>query len=116
MTANPVPAAQQLRATSSLPALTVAAYPPERRRLLVGALLFALIARSHRCLPTEAGRENSRNAGLSAQRSPNGHAGSDRFDKCDLQDVTADMNRLLGETTGAFRDQFTNRRSSTANS
>jgi len=69
----------------------------------------------HRCLPTEAGSGELTDADSGPAQSKWPRSG-DRFDKCELQDSDRDMNRLLGETAGAFRISSPNRRGSTVNS
>jgi len=109
MTANPVPAAHNFEPTSSQVALTGwRRILRQRRRLLFGALLCALISViTIGVFQLKQGRENSRDAGLRASAVQVATQVVTDLTSVNSKTVTADMNRLLGETTGAFRDQFT---------
>jgi len=109
MTANPVPAAHNFEPTSSQVALTGwRRILRQRRRLLFGALLCALISViTIGVFQLKQGRENSRDAGLRASAVQVATQVVTDLTSVNSKTVTADMNRLLGETAGAFRDQFT---------
>ncbi|MDT7586635.1 MAG: Mce-associated rane protein [Pseudonocardiales bacterium] len=109
MTANSEPAAHNFEPTSSQPTST--AWPRvlrQRRALLLGALLLALItAITIGVLQLKQYQDNSRGAALRASAVQVATQVVTHLTSVTSKTVTADMNRLLGETAGAFRDQFT---------
>lgn len=109
MTANSEPAAHNFEPTSSQPTST--AWPRvlrQRRALLFGALLLALItAIIIGVLQLKQYQDNSRGAALRASAVQVATQVVTHLTSVASKTVTADMNRLLGETAGAFRDQFT---------
>ena len=109
MTANPVPAPQDSEPTSSQSASAGwRRILRQRRRLLLGALLFALIAAiTIGVFQLKQHQDNSRDAALSASAVQVATQLVTDLTSVTSKTVTADMNRLLGESTGAFRDQFT---------
>lgn len=109
MTANSEPAAHNFEPTSSQPTST--AWPRvlrQRRALLLGALLLALItAITIGVLQLKQYQDNSRGAALRASAVQVATQVVTHLTSVTSKTATADMNRLLGETAGAFRDQFT---------
>jgi Mce-associated membrane protein len=109
MTANSDPAAHNFEPTSSQPTSTAwQRVLRQRRALLLGALLLALItAITIGVLQLKQYQDNSRGAALRASAVQVATQVVTHLTSVTSKTVTADMNRLLGETAGAFRDQFT---------
>jgi len=109
MTADLVPVPQDSELTSSQSAL--AGWRRILRlgqRLLLGVLLFALVAAiTIGGFQLKQRQDNSRDAALSASAVQVATQVVTDLTSVTSRTVTADMNRLLAETTGAFRDQFT---------
>lgn len=109
MTANSEPAAHNFELTSSQPTSTAwLRVLRQRRALLLGALLLALItAITIGVLQLKQYQDNSRGAALRASAVQVATQVVTHLTSVTSKTATADMNRLLGETAGAFRDQFT---------
>ena len=108
MTANPVPAAQNSQPASSQPASAGwQRILRPRRRLLLGALLLALLAAiTIGVFQLKQLQGNSRDAELSASAVQVATQVVTHLTSVTSTTAPADLKRLLGETTGAFRDQF----------
>ena len=108
MTANSEPAAHNFEPTSSQPTSTAWQRILRRRRtLLLGALLFTLIsAITIGVFQLKQHLDNSRDAAFRASAVQVATQVVTDLTSVTSKTVTSDMNRLLGETTGAFRDQF----------
>jgi Mce-associated membrane protein len=109
MTASSEPAAHNFESTSSPQTSTAWQRTLRQRRiLLLGALLLALIsAITIGVFQLKQHQDNSRDAALRASAVQVATQVVTDLTSVTSKTVTADMNRLLGETTGAFRDQFT---------